>query len=38
VLDGARYQSLTGAGHVCYIEQPEMFNNTLRIFFTTEKQ
>jgi len=33
VISGAQYQSLMGAGHVCYIEQPETFNGVLTNFF-----
>jgi pimeloyl-ACP methyl ester carboxylesterase len=33
VIAGSQYQSLPGAGHLCYIEQPETFNSALRNFF-----
>jgi pimeloyl-ACP methyl ester carboxylesterase len=38
MLEGARYQSLLGAGHACYIEQPEVFNNALQKFFSRRRQ
>ena len=38
MLEGARYQSLLGAGHACYIEQPEVFNNALQKFFSRQRQ
>jgi len=32
VIPDASYQSLPGAGHACYVEQPEAFNTALREF------
>ena len=36
VIAGSQYQPLKGAGHLCYIEQPETFNSALRNFFLSQ--